>query len=80
MIIEVVGVKKVSFSGNDGNKIEGMNLYYTAAGQSGVEGLETGKIFISNQKFHDLGITKIEAGSYELFYNRYGKVDSLKQI
>lgn len=80
MIIEVVGLKKVNFTGNDGNKVEGINLYYTASGQSGVEGLETGKLFISNQRCKDLGLSRIDSGSYELFFNRYGKVDSLKQI
>ena len=80
MIIEVVGLKKVSFSGKDGNRIEGVNLYYTAENQSNVEGLEAGKIFISNQKCLDLGLSKIDSGSYELFYNRFGKVDFLKKI
>lgn len=80
MIIEIVGVKKVDFTGRDGNRVEGMNLYYTAAAQPGVQGLEAGKLFVSNQKFRDLGISKIEEGSYEIFYNRFGKIDSLKQI
>ncbi len=80
MIIEVVGLKQVSFTGNAGNKIEGVNLYYTAENQSNVEGLEAGKIFISNQKCRDLGLSKIDSGSYELFYNRFGKVDFLKKI
>lgn len=80
MIIEVVGLKKVSFTGNDGNKVDGVNLYYTAEGQPNVEGLEAGRIFVSNQRCRELGLARIDSGSYELFYNRYGKVDMLKKI
>ena len=80
MIIEIVGLKKVSFTGTDGNKGDGVNLFYTAAAQPNVEGLEAGRIFISNQRCKELGLAKIDSGSYELFYNRYGKVDMLSKI
>lgn len=80
MIIEIVGVKSVNFKGNDGSEIQGMNLFYTVAGQPNVQGLEAGKIFVSNAKLRSLGLNKIEEGSYELFYNRYGKVDLLNKV
>lgn len=80
MIIEVVGLKKVNFTGNDGNQINGVNIYYTAASQPNVVGLETGKVFISNEKLRLLGLNKIEEGSYEIFYNRYQKIDVLRPV
>lgn len=81
MIIEVVGLKQVSFKGTDGNQVDGINLYFNCDGKPNhIEGLEAGKLFISNQKCRDLGLSKIDSGSYELFYNRFGKVDFLKKI
>ena len=80
MIIEIIGVKSVNFKGNDNSDIQGMNIYYTAAGQPNVQGLEAGKLFVSNAKLRSLGLSKIEEGSYELFFNRYGKVDCLNKL
>lgn len=80
MIIEVVGLKKVNFTGNDGNQINGLNIYYTAAAQPNVVGLEAGKFFVSNEKLRLLGLNKIEEGSYEIFYNRYQKIDVLRPV
>lgn len=79
MIIEVVGFKKVDFVAQDsGNQIKGFNIFYTAADQDNVNGLEAGKIFLSAEKAKRFEITIGE--SYQVDYNRYGKIDSMHKI
>lgn len=79
MIIEVVGFKKVDFTSQDtGERISGYNVFYTAENQPNVKGLEAGKFFLSDSKAKKFDI-QTEA-SYELYYNRYGKIDNLVKI
>ncbi len=78
MIIEVVGFKKVDFTADNGNQIKGYNVFYTAEGQPNVKGLEAGKIFLSEEKAKRFDIQT--DCSYELFYNRYGRIDIMNKI
>lgn len=79
MIIEVVGYKKVDFVSKDtGEQIKGFNVYYTADKVENVKGCEAGKIFLSVEKAQKFDI--IVGQSYEVQYNRWGKIDNMIKI
>ena len=79
MIITVVGFKKIEFASKDsGEMISGYNVFYTAADQPKVKGLEAGKFFLSEAKAKQFDVQT--QTDYELYYNRYGKVDTLTKI
>lgn len=79
MIITCVGFKKVDFTAQQtGERITGYNVFYTAENQPNVKGLEAGKFFLSEAKAKQFDIQT--ETSYELFYNRYGKIESLVKI
>ena len=73
MLVKIVGIRRnFSFLTKDGKEISGSNIYITRD-QEGVEGLMCEKYFL-NSKFDT---TPLKPGvDIELFFNRYGKVDS----
>lgn len=68
---EIVGIRNVNFQGNNG-MISGKSLYYTEESY-GCEGLQTGKVFLSDNLVERIGCPDV--GDYvEFQYNKYGKV------
>ena len=79
MIITVVGFKKVDFTSKDtGERISGYNVFYTAEKQPNVKGLEAGKFFLSEAKAKQFDVQT--DCDFELYYNKYGKIDQLVKI
>ena len=70
----VLGKKAVSFTAADGKVIEGTTLF-VAYDDDNVIGMAADKIFISAAKMPKGGI---EVGSdIDIYFNRFGKVDSI---
>ena len=71
----VVGVKKTSFTTKDTKEtINGYNIYYSYPA-IGVEGLATDRFFISLNKAGEW--QPMPGDEILIYYNRFGKVDSV---
>jgi len=77
----IVGIRKVNFEDKKtGNKINGFSIYSTKSvpEDSNLEGLMTGKDFVSNDVYDDmcnaLGELTLVGKEVVFTYNRYGKV------
>lgn len=74
---EIVGIRNVKFQGNNG-QISGISLYYTEDAY-GVEGKQTGKVFLSDNLLQRIECPHV--GDFvEFQYNKYGKVVSINII
>ena len=73
-MVTVIGVRKVNFTTQDGNIVKGRTVYIGFEAND-VDGMQTDKVFLSDTKF---GTVDIAVGlDYNIFYNRYGKVESM---
>lgn len=77
MEILIMGLRKVDFNGKDGNPVNGFNIYY-AYKDDRTEGSACDRVFLSPKRFQEFGI-KVGA-KYEAYYNRYGKIDSMRAV
>lgn len=78
---KIIGIENVSFKAQDGNQIEGFNLYLTSPidDKRGV-GSKTERIFCSSRKLSDVlavcpHLDDLLGESVIVYYNRYGKVE-----
>lgn len=71
--MNVIGVKKTSFKGNDGTQVDGFNVFVTYS-QSNVDGMACERLFIIPRKFVN-GIVPKPGDCISVAYNRYGKVE-----
>lgn len=71
----IVGMKQVNFETREGQHMEGVKIFITCEDDK-VDGLMTDSFFLTRDKFPDAD--KLVVGSDVIVYfNRYGKVDSL---
>ena len=75
-MVKVTGFQKVDFTPRDSNNpIKGISLYVSYP-KDGVTGEVAEKVFVSDTK---LGTYLPKLGDHlNIFYNRYGKVDSVE--
>lgn len=72
-VYTLVGMRDVSFKGNDGSQVSGQNFFLTYENDK-ITGVGVEKIFISNSKFADLTFVPELNDQCRLLYNKYGKV------
>ena len=73
----VLGIRKKSFTGNDGANISGLDLHLMGV-DSSVEGNFVDRIFVSEKK---LGNYNPQLGDeIDIRYNRFGKIDRVELI
>lgn len=70
----VLGKKTVSFTAADGKVIDGTTLY-VAYDADGVDGMAADKIFVTAAKMPKQNISV--GADIDIFFNRFGKVDSI---
>lgn len=83
MKVKVVGWRNVSFKANDGNEVSGRTIYYVNLDPMDLRygaGHSVDKFFISDSKLGRSDNLLEISHSYEVFYNRYGKIDSWKEV
>lgn len=75
-IVKIVGIREVQFTDKDsGREISGTSYYYTMEENSvSLEGVSTGKFFVSADYADRLTYTPKLEDEVQLTYNRYGKV------
>lgn len=81
----IVGLQPTSFPSRDDPKvlIEGVTIYVTTpldSKKSGTKGLKADKLFLTNAKISDLSFLVDTDQLVEIYYNKYGKVQSLRLV
>ncbi len=77
--MKVIGFRKSSFKGSDGETIEGVNLYVTYPSEQG-EGEECERIFLTKKRLAEVGYSPAVGDEVKPEYNRFGKVAGLEVI
>lgn len=77
-IINVVGKRHVDFTDDHGKRIAGYSLYYTMK-SDGVEGVMSGKMFISDEKASQLALPPVGT-TCEVVYDRYGRASKFTVV
>ena len=78
--MEIIGIRPSSFTASDGTKIEGKTVFVVESMTTpGAEGKSADRIFLTKKKLDDLGFSLVVGMEVEIFYNRFGKVATLKQ-
>lgn len=78
-IVEIVGIRKMSFMSQDGQQVDGMNFYYLMT-DSNVEGKLAHKFFVSAAVLSRVGFVPNVGETVKIFYNRYGKVSAFEPM
>ena len=80
MMYHVVGIKRgMSFSGKDGEVISGLKLYLSCPDEK-VEGFATDSFFISSSSGCYVAASALQPlDDIDVFFNRYGKIDSISK-
>lgn len=78
MLIEIVGIKDVSFSNKEtGERVEGQSVFFEYEDDR-TQGVATDKVFLSSLK--KLVPVPSLPCSANLYFNKFGKVDSISLI
>lgn len=78
--MEIIGIRPSSFTASDGTKIEGKTVFIVESMTTpGAEGKSADRIFLSKKKLADLDFIPAVGMEVDVFYNRFGKVATLKQ-
>lgn len=72
--MQVVGIRKSRFKGNDGEDVTGFNVYVTFE-MAGVDGMAADRLFVMPNKFVNGAVPK-PGDIVVVYYNRFGKVQS----
>lgn len=78
-VYTLVGIRDLDFTGSDGNKVSGYNLYFTFEHQD-CDGVCTDKIFVSKKKFGQLSFVPQVGSECQIMYNRFGKVADIVKV
>lgn len=78
-VVQIVGLRKMSFTSQDGQQVEGMNFYYLMD-DSYVEGKIAGKFFMSTAVLSHVGFVPNVGETVKVFYNRYGKANAFEPM
>ena len=80
-MVRVIGVVYTNFTARDGTTIEGQTLHTTEpiSAERGI-GESGDRFFLSKAKLSTLDFVPAPGQSVEVFYNRFGKVASLKLV
>lgn len=76
MYAKIVGFRKMSFTGNGGQKVEGTKIHYTYH-ENGTEGEKAENAFISSEKMQSWEFQPYIGQEISIEYNRYGKIQEV---
>lgn len=78
---KIVGKMVSSFKGSDGTQVEGIRFFITEKmDPRRGEGVTAERVFLSNKKLALLDFTPEVGNEVQVFYNRFGKVDSMRLV
>ena len=74
--MKVVGFRKSSFKGDDGQQVSGVNIYLTYPLDKG-EGQGTDRVYLTDAKLAECGYTPKVGDDVRVEYNRWGKCSGI---
>lgn len=78
---EIIGTEGKSFTTKDGKLIEGADLYAKwAINPERGAGYKADRFFLSAAKLAALGFTPKPGQTVEIYYNRYGRVETMRLV
>ncbi len=77
--IKIIGTRDVSFTGEDGKRVNGVNYFYTMRDEK-VRGLMAGKLFITSEHLSDFSFQPELGQEVQVVYNRFGKADDFLPV
>ncbi|MDY3692472.1 MAG: hypothetical protein SO072_10955 [Dysosmobacter sp.] len=78
-VIEVVGMRDVNFTDDNGRKVEGTSVFYLIQAD-GVVGKMAGKLFVSKDRRSGMDYFPAVGEKVAVNYDRYGKPSQFKPI
>lgn len=78
--MKVVGIRKVDFTAQDGNRICGVSMYCSYPITKNGDGFAVDKIFLSDNKMSSCGYYPEVGDEIGVNYNRFGKVESVFEL
>jgi len=76
--MKIIGTRSVSFKGEKGEQVSGMNVYLTFPLEKG-EGLSAERIFLTDAKLSKFPYQPKVGDEVSITYNRYGRCDSMEK-
>ena len=81
MIGKIVGYKRSAFTANDGTQVSGMRIFLIAElSGNNAKGYESLSLYLSDAKLANIGYTVSLNDEVEIYYNRYGKPESITVV
>lgn len=77
--MKIIGIRPSSFTGTDGQQVNGLNIYMTGPLDKG-EGLEALRVFVTSDKVSAWPYRPHVGDEVEVVYNRYGKCQEIVQL
>ena len=78
-IIEVVGLRDVNFTDDNGRTVDGTSVFYLMQ-SDGVVGKMAGKVFVGRERRKQLVFFPEVGDTCAVSYDRYGKVTEFKLV
>ena len=78
-IIEVVGLRDVNFTDDNGRTVDGTSVYYLIQAD-GVVGKMSGKLFVSRDRRKQMTFFPEPGDTVAVSYDRYGKASEFKLV
>lgn len=75
--MKVIGFQEKSFKGDDGNIVEGMNIFCSYESDR-ISGVGAERIYCSMNKLNKSGYYPSLGDDIEVQYNRYGKIAGIR--
>lgn len=79
-IYNVVGYRKVDFTGKDGKQIKGISLFCGQPITQNGEGAATEKFWLTPNLLDDTGYEPALGDEVNISFNKYGKVDFIRLV
>lgn len=80
MVYNVVGYRKVDFTGKDGQQVKGTSLFCSTNITENGSGIATEKFWLTPKLLDDTGYTPAVGDEIDISFNKYGKVDFIRYI
>lgn len=72
-MFECIGIQDMNFKAQDGGQVNGSKIFFTYAADH-VDGLACDSVFVSAAKLERLSFAPGIGQSFNILYNKYGKV------
>lgn len=78
--MDIIGIDRVDFTGRDGERVQGLRLYFTDPSEEVSVGVACDTLFLSAAKLDKYGLSSADfsvPGSFAIEYNKHGGIKSI---